>query len=253
MSARPTDRVGLAIALSLVALVLFDFMGLIIKHLSPAYSAAELSAYRNFFGLIPSFIALYSSRVWRDSGRQWRIRQWPMASVRGLIVAVAQLLFYYSLGQMAFASAATITYSNALFMTALAVPLLGERVGALRWLAVLIGFAGVVMVMGPGRETFSWAAVAPLGAAFLYALAGVMARRMDDDVPDKEKRRRFHLLEDLQSEIVGEINAKLLGEQVEVVRQVHHGRDPLALGRQLQDGFQVRDLEKFFHHIFQCI
>ncbi|MHA6264124.1 DMT family transporter [Arenibacterium sp. CAU 1754] len=183
MSARPTDRVGPAIALSLVALVLFDFMGLIIKHLSPAYSAAELSAYRNFFGLIPSFIALYSSRVWRDSGRQWRIRQWPMASARGLIVAVAQLLFYYSLGQMAFASAATITYSNALFMTALAVPLLGERVGALRWVAVLIGFAGVVMVMGPGRETFSWAAVAPLGAAFLYALAGVMARRMDDDVP----------------------------------------------------------------------
>jgi tRNA-2-methylthio-N6-dimethylallyladenosine synthase len=40
---------------------------------------------------------------------------------------------------------------------------------------------------------------------------------MDDNVPDKEKRRRFHLLEDLQSEIVGEINAKLLGQQVEVL------------------------------------
>jgi tRNA-2-methylthio-N6-dimethylallyladenosine synthase len=45
----------------------------------------------------------------------------------------------------------------------------------------------------------------------------VSARRMDDDVPDKEKRRRFHLLEDLQAEIVREINAKLLGEQVEVL------------------------------------
>ena len=45
----------------------------------------------------------------------------------------------------------------------------------------------------------------------------VSERRMDDDVPDKEKRRRFHLLEDLQEEIVGEINAKLLGEQVEVL------------------------------------
>ncbi len=45
----------------------------------------------------------------------------------------------------------------------------------------------------------------------------VSKRRMDDDVSDKEKRRRFHLLEDLQEEIVGEINAKLLGEQVEVL------------------------------------
>lgn len=45
----------------------------------------------------------------------------------------------------------------------------------------------------------------------------VSARRMDDDVPDEEKRRRFHLLEDLQEQVVGEINAKLLGEQVEVL------------------------------------
>ncbi|GAB4418910.1 MAG: tRNA (N6-isopentenyl adenosine(37)-C2)-methylthiotransferase MiaB [Anaerolineales bacterium] len=45
----------------------------------------------------------------------------------------------------------------------------------------------------------------------------VSARRMNDDVPDKEKRRRFHMLESLQEEIVGELNAKLLGQQVEVL------------------------------------
>ena len=45
----------------------------------------------------------------------------------------------------------------------------------------------------------------------------VADRRMDDDVPDSEKRRRFHLLEDLQEGVVGEINAKLLGQQVEVL------------------------------------
>jgi tRNA-2-methylthio-N6-dimethylallyladenosine synthase len=45
----------------------------------------------------------------------------------------------------------------------------------------------------------------------------VSARRMDDDVPDEEKRRRFHLLEDLQEGIVAEINAKYLGESVEVL------------------------------------
>jgi len=45
----------------------------------------------------------------------------------------------------------------------------------------------------------------------------VSDRRMDDSIPDKEKRRRFHMLEELQSQIVGEINAKLLGQQVEVL------------------------------------
>jgi tRNA-2-methylthio-N6-dimethylallyladenosine synthase len=45
----------------------------------------------------------------------------------------------------------------------------------------------------------------------------VSARRMEDDVPDAEKRRRFHLLEDLQEGIVGEINAKLLGQTIEVL------------------------------------
>jgi len=177
------DRVWLAISMSLLALVLFDLMGLIIKHLSPDYSAAELSAYRNLFGILPGVIALWSARSWHQGGRRWRIRQWPLAVTRGLFVTLAQLLFYYALGHMAFATATTITYSNAIFMTALAIPILGERVGAIRWAAVLLGFIGVLMVMGPGRESFSIVALAPLGAAFLYALAGVTARLMDSDVP----------------------------------------------------------------------
>lgn len=183
MSARSTDRVGPAIALSLLALVLFDCMGLIIKLLSPRYASAELSAYRNFFGLIPSFTFLYLSAAWRSTGRKWGIRQWKMACFRGFLVSLAQLCFYVSLSILPFATASTLTYSNALFMTALAVPLLGERVGFMRWGAVLLGFGGVILVTGPGRESFSPIALAPIAAAFLYALAGVLARTFDDDVP----------------------------------------------------------------------
>ena len=57
----PTGSVTLAIVLSLVSLVFFDLMGLVIKRLSTGYTAAELSAYRNIFGLVPSFIALWST------------------------------------------------------------------------------------------------------------------------------------------------------------------------------------------------
>jgi drug/metabolite transporter (DMT)-like permease len=180
---RPTDRTGLAIVLSLVALTLFDAMGLIIKHLSDGYSAAELSAWRNLFGLVPSVIVLWFSKAWRAGGKRLKVRQWKLAFFRGTIVTFAQLSFYMSLGLMAFATASTITYASALFTTALAIPLLGERVGWARWCAVLVGFVGVIMVVQPGGAGYNIYALLPLAAAAFYALVGVTARLFDDDVP----------------------------------------------------------------------
>ena len=178
---RPTDRPVLAIILSLVALTLFDAMGLIIKHLSGSYSAAELSAWRNLFGLVPAAIALWSSKAWRRGGKHFKIRQWKLALLRGVIVTFAQLCFYMSLGLMAFATASTITYASALFTTALAIPILGERVGWVRWSAVLVGFVGVIMVVQPSSEGFTVYALLPLSAAAFYASVGVTARLFDDD------------------------------------------------------------------------
>lgn len=177
------NKTTLAILYVLCGIVLFDAMGLLIKHLSVAYSAAELSAYRNICGLVPAGLVLWWSADWHARGRIWRVRQWRLALLRGVILTGAQLSFYVSLGLLSFATASTITYANAPFLVALAVPLLGEKVGVMRWCAVLIGFVGVVMVVGPGRDTFSTAALLPLFAAFCYALVGVTARMMDDDVP----------------------------------------------------------------------
>ncbi|MYA89931.1 MAG: DMT family transporter [Boseongicola sp. SB0662_bin_57] len=182
MRLRP-DSTVLAIAISIVALVLFDLMGLLIKYLSTDYSAVELSAYRNIFGLAPSVIALWMSASWRQNGRKLALRQWRLAVWRGVAVTFAQLLFYLSLGLMAFATATTISYSTALFTTALAVPILGERVGLVRWAAVVIGFVGVVMITRPGADAFEWTALLPVGAAALYAFTGVTARLVDADVP----------------------------------------------------------------------
>lgn len=177
------NRTTLAILYSLLALFLFDCMGLVIKLLSPRYSTAELAAYRNLFGLLPSVAALYASSDWRGSGMRWGVRQWRLALLRGVILTVAQLSLYMSLGLLNFATATTITYANALFMTALAVPFLGEKVGAARWAAVVIGFVGVILIVGPGQDAFSPAALLPLIAALMYALSGVLVRTFDPDVP----------------------------------------------------------------------
>ena len=182
MTARP-DKVALAVLVSILAIVLFDLMGLLIKRLSPHYGAAELSAYRNIFGLLPSAIILWMNSAWRKGGRRLGIRQWRLAMARGVAVTFAQYLFYLSLGLMAFATTTTISYSTALFTTALSVPLLGERVGLIRWFAVGIGFVGVLMIMQPGTAGFSWHMLLPFGAAALYGFSGVSARLIDPEVP----------------------------------------------------------------------
>lgn len=180
---RRSDNAALAILISIAAIVLFDLMGLIIKYLSPRYSAAELSAYRNIFGLVPSILALWMNTGWRRGGYNLPIRQWRLAIARGVAVTFAQFMFYLSLSLMAFATTTTISYSTALFTTALAVPLLGERVGLIRWSAVGIGFVGVILIMRPGSDAFSWHMLLPFGAAALYAYSGVTARLIDPTVP----------------------------------------------------------------------
>ena len=178
-----TNNAVMGILISIVALVLFDFMALIIKALSVRYAAAELSAYRNLFGLVPSALALWMTATWRRGDRSLRMRQWRLAVGRGMAVTLAQLLFYLSLGLMAFATATTISYTTALFTTALAVPLLGERVGMIRWAAVAIGFVGVLLIMRPGTDAFAWHMLLPFGASALYAFTGVSARMVDEGVP----------------------------------------------------------------------
>ncbi len=177
------DRMLAAILISLAGIFLLDVMGLVIKHLSPRYGAAELSVYRNIFGMVPSLIVLWFTARWQAQGRPVVIRQWPLAFLRGGFITLAQFMFYLSLGRLEFATASTIAFSMSMFMTAFSVPILGDRVGMIRWLAVGVGFAGVVMVMGPGSDAFSLNALLPLGAAAFYALTGVTARLFDDGVP----------------------------------------------------------------------
>ncbi len=162
---------------------MLDLMGLTGKYLLPRYTAAELSAYRNVIGMVPTLLALFLLREWHRSGRRIKMRRWKLALGRGLLVALAQLFFYFGIAHMEYAAVATITMSMSFFVTVFSVPLLGQRVGPMRWVAVVIGFVGVVLVMQPGSDTFSIYALMPLSAAALYALASVTVPMVDHDAP----------------------------------------------------------------------
>ena len=100
----------------------------------------------------------------------------------GLLLA-ANLLFMAALRYLPLAEANVIGFASPLLLTALAYPVLGERVGLRRWLAVIVGFAGVLAVIRPSPALFHWAALLPLAMAFCAATYHVMTpliRRTED-------------------------------------------------------------------------
>ena len=169
----------ISVAILLGGIVMLDFMGAVAKHLVERYPAQQISLTRNLFGLLPTFSIL----LWETRGRitlgSIRLRQWRLGIARGLMVAVAQLALYGSYKYLELATVAVIAYSGPLFITMLAIPWLGERVGIWRWGAVLCGFVGVVLVIGPGTDMFTWSGLLPAVAAFFYANALVLTRKFD--------------------------------------------------------------------------
>ncbi|MDH3474924.1 MAG: DMT family transporter, partial [Rhodospirillales bacterium] len=172
-------EVLVGVGLLLAGIVLLDCMGAVAKHLGQRYPVQQVSVARNLFGLLPTLLIL----VWEGRGRillgSLRLRQWRLGLARGLMVAIAQLALYGAYQRLELASATVIVYSGPLFITLLAIPWLGERVGPWRWAAVLLGFFGVVLVIGPGTEMFDWYGVLPVIAAFFYANSLVSTRRFD--------------------------------------------------------------------------
>ena len=174
---------AMAATIMLLAIMFYDVMGAIIKHLSQLYPTPQLSMFRNLFGLIPTLIILFWSKNWIQAGKPIVIRQWKFALARGGVGALAQISFYLALFHLELATATAILFAGPLFVTALSVPLLGNRVGIWRWVAVLIGFIGVLLVMRPTGQSFTWYAVLPLCAAFGFASVSVTARFFDSTIP----------------------------------------------------------------------
>jgi drug/metabolite transporter (DMT)-like permease len=75
------------------------------------------------------------------------------------------------------AEAAALSFVAPLVLTALSVPLLGERVRPAQWFAVAVGFAGVLVMIRPGGQLFSIATMLPLGCALTYALFQIITRK----------------------------------------------------------------------------
>ena len=105
--------------------------------------------------------------------------QRPMLQVtRGMALLGSSLLFISGLRFLPIAEASATSFVSPLFVTALSIFFLGEKVGLRRWLATAVGLTGVLIVLRPGTSAFHPAAFFPVVSAFAWACCLIMTRKM---------------------------------------------------------------------------
>ncbi len=157
----------------LAAVATFSMMDVCLKLLSPHYPAMQVAALRGLTSLplVLTWIAL------SGGFRQVVSRRWRLHLLRGVLAVAMLAAFAYALRELPLAEAYSLFFVAPLLVTALAVPLLGEHVGAKRWAAILIGLAGVLVVLRPDTgRMFNLGSLAVLFAALAYAISAITVR-----------------------------------------------------------------------------
>jgi drug/metabolite transporter (DMT)-like permease len=157
----------------LVAVLSLTLMDSALKWLAPHYPPLQVAALRGIVAL--PVVAAWALAA-GDPGQLLRIR-WPLHLLRGALSVAMLGAFVYAVRVMPLADAYTLFFVAPLLITALSVPLLGERVDRGRWIAIGVGLLGVVAVLRPtGTGALTLAGLAALGAAACYSLSAITMR-----------------------------------------------------------------------------
>ncbi|XDZ66462.1 DMT family transporter [Alphaproteobacteria bacterium LSUCC0684] len=172
-----------AIIAILVGIAALDSMGVIVRMLGGDYPILMVSVMRNFFGLIPVIAILMMGPGLGEIRKIFKARHLLILALRGASVLMAQMSFYTALTKIEFATASALGFTSPFFISALSIPILGHRVGWVRFAAIVVGFAGVLTILKPFDEAFTIWMLLPVLAALGYGLSNVLVRLFPDDVP----------------------------------------------------------------------
>ena len=120
-----------------------------------------------------------AAAVWNGGISSLRSARRSIHLVRAALAVAATYLFIRALGSLPLAEATAIIFTAPIFVAALSMPLLGQRVGGLRLAAVAAGFVGALIAIRPGTEAMQPASLLALLAAFINALVMMSARWID--------------------------------------------------------------------------
>ncbi len=168
------ERIPLGIAYMISATVLFAGSSATSKWLVAAYPIGEVLFSRSATSLVGASLAILPYAGFAV----FRTKRPGAHLMRGVSQASSQAFLLIAFSMMPLASAVAINFSAPLFATVAAVIFLKEPVGAVRWGALIVGFMGVLLVTGPGADTFRTGSVFALCNAVLFGTVTVGVRGM---------------------------------------------------------------------------
>ena len=165
-----------AILFNLSAWTMLPIMDGIAKYLSSSLPVLQITWARYFFTVViilPTMVLFFKKNLKLSEKPKLQI-------IRGLLLFVANILFFYSISQISLSKALTLAFIAPLIVTIFSPIFLNEKVGFNRWVAVMIGFFGCLIVIRPGLIDFNLATFAALGTGFMYGFYLIVTRKLSN-------------------------------------------------------------------------
>ncbi len=162
----------------LMSVCAFSIMDIIVKW-SEAYPLGQVLFFRGFFGVILYFIIMPRDRI-----KNFYLTKRPglhfLRCISGLIALVA---IFIALRNLPLATVVSISFAAPIFTTIFSIFLLSEKVGMFRWIAVLVGFIGIIIITEPGFSSFNIYFIYPIIFCLGLSYVAIAIRQLSTTEP----------------------------------------------------------------------
>jgi drug/metabolite transporter (DMT)-like permease len=157
-----------------LAMMIISIQNIAVKWIGGDYSALEIVAVRSLVAL-PCTLLFY-----RYEGQRGlpTTQQPKLECLRGVFLFLSYTAFMMGLAALPLADIEAIRFSGPLMITLFSLLILGEKVGPRRWLALIVGFIGVLLIVRPGSATFNLGSVFILISMLFYAMTVILTRKL---------------------------------------------------------------------------
>jgi len=169
-----TNKNLLGVGSLVLGILIFSLQDIAVKGMGGNYPILEIVIFR---GLVAMPITLLFFRLEGRKGLP-TTKQHKLEYVRGLFLFLSYTTYFMGLAALPLAEIAAIRFSAPLMITALSVVLLSEKVRPSRWIALSVGFIGVLIIVKPGSANFNIGSIFILLSTLFYALSAILTRRL---------------------------------------------------------------------------
>ncbi|MDC1148236.1 DMT family transporter [Pelagibacteraceae bacterium] len=170
----------LGIIFMILSVISFSVMDIGVKLMSSHYPTGQLIFFRGFFGLIPILFIIPKERF----GNLLKTEKIKLHLIRAFGGAFAMTFLYLGLKFLPIADAITISFAAPIFATIFSIIFLNEKVRLIRWLAIFFGLTGVIIVLKPGTELFTYYSFFPILFCIGFATISIAIKKLSKTEPD---------------------------------------------------------------------